>query len=150
VGSLNLIHGDLFATEHRLIAHGCNDAGAFGSGVAAQISRRFPEARRQYLEKFDLEGWKLGEIQVVPCGAKWIANMATQHGYGRDGLKYVDYDAVGSCLEKVARACVKAGFKGFALPKVGCGLGGGLWSEIEPIVRVVAEEFDLELDLYYL
>jgi O-acetyl-ADP-ribose deacetylase (regulator of RNase III) len=59
--------------------------------------------------------------------------MMTQEHYGRTGQKYVDYDAVQTCFQRLRRI-MKEG-DSVAIPKIGAGLGGGDWKIIEKIIE---------------
>ena len=37
--------GDLFDTDHQIIAHGCNCRGGYGAGIAGQMAKKYPKAR---------------------------------------------------------------------------------------------------------
>lgn len=148
VGKLQYIHGDLFNTKREIIAHGCNTKGGFGSGVAGQIARLYPLARTAYFEKFKKEGWSLGEIQVVPINGKIIVNLATQNKYGRSGI-YVDYDACKQAFNNLFRYA-EMHWLNIAMPKIGSGLAGGEWCEVELQLLKALESHEVEVDVYYL
>lgn len=149
MGTLTHYRGDLFETDRKVIAHGVNCRGAFGSGVAAQIARRFPDVKRGYFRKHHNGGWDLGQCQFILTDNKTIVvNMATQEAYGKAGV-HVDYEAVRRCFEQVLDYCQQAG-EGLAIPKVGAGLGGGDWARIEAIIRDCLARRDVEVDVYSL
>src|ERR1044072_7927805 len=123
---IKYIRGNLFDTNRIVIAHSCNCLGAFGSGVAGQIAKLYPDARKAYLEKFKDPGWKLGDVQIVEIPAhnlknknekRIIANMATQRTFGTTG-KHVSYPACFECFDKLFRFC-EAEDLDVAMPKVG-------------------------------
>jgi O-acetyl-ADP-ribose deacetylase (regulator of RNase III) len=64
----------------------------------------------------------------------WVANMVAQHGMrpGRSGPP-IRYDAVERCLEAVAHHANRLGAS-VHMPRIGCGLAGGKWELIEPII----------------
>src|SRR5690606_6943524 len=70
-----------------IIAHVCNDIGAWGAGFVVPLGRRWPAAKDQY-EKWHRSGalFELGRIAVVSVGDNvWVANMIAQHGVRRRG-----------------------------------------------------------------
>jgi O-acetyl-ADP-ribose deacetylase (regulator of RNase III) len=144
---IKYVKGDLFLAPQTIIAHGCNCKGGFGSGVAKTMSQKHPEARSQYLRKFNSVGWKLGDIQYVKSNGKVIANCATQYDYGspKGGAVYVDYDSIKTCMEKLKKVCVENKLS-VAIPKIGAGLAGGDWDIIEKIINEVF--FDLDIYVY--
>jgi O-acetyl-ADP-ribose deacetylase (regulator of RNase III) len=46
----------------------------------------------------------------------------------------IRYEAVAACLEQVAAKALELGAS-VQLPRIGCGLAGGEWSRIEPIIE---------------
>jgi len=142
------IKGDLFESKEEVIAHGCNCRGGYGSGVARTMAYRYPKARNYYLEKYDEDGWKLGEVQFVPqWDGKVIANCATQDDFVPRGICHANYDAIRVCMERVKDYARSKGF-GIAIPKIGAGLAGGDWTIIEGILNDVFSDYDITV--YYL
>lgn len=145
---INYIQGDLFATDCDIIAHGCNCKGGFGSGVAYTMAKKYPKAKEMYLEKFEDEGWKLGDVQfVMVVGGKTIANCATQYGYLPRGIQHANYPAIRRAMLQVKMFAQHHG-KSIAIPKIGAGLAGGNWDEIEGILRDVFHDYPVTV--YYL
>jgi O-acetyl-ADP-ribose deacetylase (regulator of RNase III) len=64
----------------------------------------------------------------------WVANMIGQHGI-RAGSKGVPvrYDAIDTALGKVAGKALELGAS-VHMPRIGCGLAGGKWSRVEPLI----------------
>lgn len=77
---IEYINGDLFSTNVRTIAHGCNAQGVMGSGVAKIVKALYPEAFSEYRAVNIKSGLVLGEIITVPCKNKdkIIINAITQ------------------------------------------------------------------------
>jgi O-acetyl-ADP-ribose deacetylase (regulator of RNase III) len=150
---LHYVKGDLFCSDRQIIAHGCNNQGGFGSGVAGQIARRFPEVRNAYKNKYQKEGFELGEIQVVPLWkpltkTKIIVNLITQASYGKQGI-HVSYDACYLAFRTLLRYC-QMHMNDLALPKIGSGLGGGRWELVEKELEKALVLYPVEVDIYYL
>lgn len=146
---IKYVQGDLFDTDADIIAHGCNCRGGFGSGVAKTMSIKYPKARQYYLDKFDSEGWKLGEVQFVKTGSgeTYIANCATQDNYGYSGELNADYNAIRTAMETVKCFAMIKNLT-VAIPKIGAGLAGGDWTIIENILKEVFSDYDVSV--YYL
>ncbi len=123
----------------KIIVHICNDIGGWGAGFVLAISKRWKEpeaAYRQWYADRDHNDFALGAVQLVSVESElWIANMIGQRGIRRSstGRPPIRYDAVESCLEKVAQFAVKEN-SSIHMPRIGCGLAGGKWELIEPII----------------
>lgn len=145
---INYVKGDLFAGKVDLIAHGCNCRGGFGSGVAYTMAKRYPKARDYYLDKFDEDGWRLGEVQfVLQWDGKWVANCATQDSYFPRNVNHADYPAIRTAMTKV-KEFAKSKSLTIGIPKIGAGLAGGDWNVIEGILKEVFDDYDVTV--YYL
>lgn len=143
---IKYVQGDLFESDADLIAHGCNCRNGFGSGVAFHMSQKYPKAKHYFHEKYEEDGWKLGDVQFVKVFGKhdYIANCATQHSFLPRNMCHVDYDAVRTCMEKV-KEFAKAKSLRIAMPKIGAGLAGGDWSKIEAILEDVFNDYDVSV-----
>ena len=124
------------AGGHKVITHICNDIGGWGKGFVLAVSKKWkgPEAayRKWYKSGTD---FKQGNIQLIPVTEDIsVANMIGQKGiYPEDGVPPIRYESVESCLEKLAAALDKE--TSIHMPRIGCGLAGGKWELIEPIIE---------------
>ncbi|MFI6851238.1 macro domain-containing protein [Streptomyces sp. NPDC050416] len=123
----------------KVIAHVCNDTGGWGKGFVLAISRRWPEpeaAYRAWHRGRAGNDFGLGAVQFVQVERHvWVANMIGQRGTktGSKGVP-VRYEAIDTALEALA---AKAGELGATvhMPRIGCGLAGGKWSRVEPLIE---------------
>jgi O-acetyl-ADP-ribose deacetylase (regulator of RNase III) len=123
-----------------VIAHICNDIGGWGKGFVLAITKRWPEPETQYRQWFanrESNDFALGGVQFVEVDTKmWVANMIAQHKIkrGNDGVPPIRYDAVKSCLGLLAQFATNHQAT-IHMPRIGCGLAGGTWDEIEPLIE---------------
>lgn len=123
--------GNLLDATEPAIVHGCNAQGVMGSGVAKAIRDKWPEVYETYrLHHVTRRLW-LGSVIRVRTPEFVILNAITQHQYGRDGSKYVSYDAVAEAFSRIN----EMGDGPVALPLIGAGLGGGKWSILSAIIE---------------
>jgi O-acetyl-ADP-ribose deacetylase (regulator of RNase III) len=130
--------GSLLDAPERYLAHGCNDRGVMGAGIAPLIKGRFPEAFTVYREEYLRRGEGLPTGLLIPVASrgKVILNLITQQGYGRDkSVLYADYEGIRHAMAAVD-AYVEPG-AAVAMPLIGAGLANGKWSIIS---RIIAEE----------
>jgi hypothetical protein len=119
----------------------CNDLGRWGRGFVVPLAKRWPAARAAFLSwhagaRDGEPPFELGRVQVVPVGPEvWVANMVGQHGLtAKKGVPPIRYAAVGEALAEVARFA-QAKDATVHMPRIGCGLAGGMWDRIEPLIR---------------
>lgn len=139
---LKYIEGDLFNSNPRVILHGCNIRGAFGSGFAGVIKNKFPEAANAYYSAYKKNTLFLGSVLWVETNGVLIGNCMTQPTYGRDGNRHIDYDAFKSCMKQVNEIAKEGipdsdfedGFSEVSMPMIGADLGGGDWNILGKII----------------
>jgi O-acetyl-ADP-ribose deacetylase (regulator of RNase III) len=144
---------------NKIIVHVCNDIGAWGRGFVLSLSQKYPIAeqsyRRWYQDQENTSGMAgesmhLGAIQYIPVSGNplgsdriFVVNMIAQSGiFAKNGIPPIRYDALDECLGRVAQNAIhhKASVH---MPRIGCGLAGGKWSEVEQIVKKRLDEFDV-------
>ncbi|MFS0695364.1 macro domain-containing protein [Streptomyces nitrosporeus] len=138
---ITYVRGDATSPQGKgvkLIVHCCNDLGGWGKGFVLALSRRWPgpeAAYRRWHRERAHNDFALGAVQFVQVEPYvWVANLIGQRGV-RTGSKGVPvrYEALGTGLEKVAEKAVELGAS-VHMPRMGCGLAGGTWSRVEPLV----------------
>ncbi|MFJ4974340.1 macro domain-containing protein [Streptomyces coeruleorubidus] len=123
----------------KVIAHVCNDLGGWGKGFVLAISRRWPEpeaAYRAWHRDRAANDFGLGAVQFVQVEPYvWVANMIGQRGT-RTGSKGVPvrYEAIDTALEPLAERAGELGAT-VHMPRIGCGLAGGKWSRVAPLIE---------------
>ena len=140
---IKVIDGDLFDTKASYICHQVNCKGKMGSGVARQVKQRFPVAYKEYVKKCR-ESDILGQIQIVKCGDVNICNMFAQDGYGYNGDRFTNYDALKTCLDLLENVVPDG--EVIAMPYgIGCGLGGGDWGIVYAMIDSTLKKHVVEL-----
>ncbi|MFE6133477.1 macro domain-containing protein [Streptomyces sp. NPDC056437] len=141
MSGITYVRGDATAPQGKgvkLIAHVCNDLGGWGKGFVLALSRRWPEpeqAYRRWNRDRASNDFGLGAVQFVRVGPYlWVANMVGQRGT-RTGSKGVPvrYEAIDTALAAVAVQAAELSAS-VHMPRIGCGLAGGRWSRVEPLI----------------
>lgn len=128
------IVGDLFAqtdaaTAHdgrpvAALGHGVNTHGRWGAGIAPVFGRVFPDAFEPYRAACADRTLTVGGfLPVLTDSGVWVYNLASQDRPGRDAR----LDAVESSLAAAIAHAETNGVRGFALPRIGAGIGGLDW-----------------------
>ncbi|MEM7390853.1 MAG: macro domain-containing protein [Verrucomicrobiota bacterium] len=142
MSSIHYLKGDATspqATGRKIIAHICNDLGGWGKGFVLAITKRWPQPEQSYRawhrHRAD-NNFGLGEVQFVEVEQYiTVCNMIGQCGIktGSNGPP-IRYEAVEACLAKVGEKAAESGAS-VHMPRIGCGLAGGKWDRIEPIIE---------------
>lgn len=144
---------------HRMIIHCCNSIGAWGAGFVMSLSKRWKKPEEQYKlwyrsQVLDRVPFKLGEIQIVDVNSDLsVVNMIAQDGIGfkkneqGELIPPVRYDALESCLKKVAKEA-KDRKSSIHAPRICCGLAGGRWNKVEPLLVTNLINQSISVNIY--
>lgn len=139
---IRYVRGDLLASNLEVIAHGCNCRGVMGSGIAVQIRSKWPNVYEVYKLKHRVMGLELGTILPIrTLDGRLVINCMTQQDFGGGNKRYIDYSAIESCIAAMDNSVRDWGVAEIGMPKIGAGLGGGDWDQIEDIIVRNAKNF---------
>jgi O-acetyl-ADP-ribose deacetylase (regulator of RNase III) len=155
VVSLRIIKGDATdpqAAGRKIIAHVCNDLGGWGQGVRsgdlpALAGTRTPvpvlasRARRQRLR-----ARRRPARSGPPRHLGGEHDRPARHATRKQGPP-IRYKAVEQCLDTLAEHAKRLGAS-VHMPRIGCGLAGGKWERIEPIIVRALCERDVPTTVY--
>jgi len=138
------INEDLFKLDVDALAHGCNIKGIMDAGIAREFKRRYPEMFDEYVSYCRSDLLKPGEVHFYrkADGRKpYIVNIATQIIPSRGArIEYVERGLI-----NVSKSYEGWGIRSLAIPKMGCGLGGLEWVDVNKIVERVFRDSYLEV-----
>jgi O-acetyl-ADP-ribose deacetylase (regulator of RNase III) len=141
MAEISYIKGDATCPQAKgpkIICHVCNDIGGWGKGFVLAISRRWKEPEAEY-RAWHAAGkdarFSLGAVQMVQVEPYvWVANMIGQRGIKRGSSgPPIRYEALAACLQEVGAKALELGAS-VHMPRIGCGLAGGKWSKVEPLI----------------
>lgn len=136
--------GDLFGSDIKVLAHGCNCAGAMGAGIALQFKRRFPAMYNDYRDACKTGVFQPGDIIVWEEDGYTIYNLGTEaHWKTRARLKWVR-----ESVQNMIKDAQAAGITEIAMPRIGAGLGGLEWADVEEVLWELSPEPDFKLVVY--
>jgi O-acetyl-ADP-ribose deacetylase (regulator of RNase III) len=158
---INYVKGDAtrpIGEGNKLIMHVCNDIGKWGKGFVVALSKRWKEPELAFKKWYkSKENYALGEVQFVNVETTiWVANIIGQHKivtktntYNPDGSLYVPvrYEAIDNALKNVV-VFAKNNTTSIHMPRIGCGLAGGKWEIIEPMIIKHLTENRIEVFVY--
>jgi O-acetyl-ADP-ribose deacetylase (regulator of RNase III) len=136
---------------NKIITHICNDIGAWGKGFVLAISQRWKEPERQFREWYKSQkDFALGQVQFVKISDDtWVANLVGQRDIKKDknGTPPIRYDAVSTGLQKVSEFAYEINAS-VHMPRIGCGLAGGSWDKIEPLIVSNLQDKEVAVTVY--
>lgn len=141
---------DPVGDDPKILVHVCNDVGAWGKGFVLAISKRWKEPEKRFKEWFKSEtDFGLGEVQFVRVRPDLeVANLIGQVGLrSRKGVPPIRYEALEAGLSRVAEPALKQGAS-VHMPRIGCGLAGGEWNQVEQIIESTLLSQGIEVVVY--
>lgn len=140
--------GDLFTSDAQVIGHGVNTKGLMGAGVARIVATKYPEVKTAYVDKCKISSFKAGSCQLVDThDGKVIANMATQIFPG----PHASLELIRKALDNTIYEMQMQGFTTLATPRIGAGIGGLNWDDVEKVVNDIAYMYqDVTIEVWTL
>lgn len=134
-------------SEFNVIVHCCNNIGAWGAGFTGALDKVYPEAGVRFRKwtspepAFSDPPYVLGAVQIIPTRRKqvFICNLVGQNGIrGPKNPTPIDYEAIKngfSELLEFLRCYADRTSSIIHMPRLGAGLAGGDWNQIEILVQ---------------
>lgn len=148
MSSFREVEGDLLQLakdgQFDIIAHGCNCFRIMGAGIAAKISKQFPEVYEADSGDRRTPISRLGDYTKVQYYTKdstlTVFNLYTQFLPGRN----LDYEALTLSLRKIS-IDLTTHSKSIGLPLIGCGIAGGDWERVKEIIKTELRDLDVTI-----
>ena len=134
----------------KIIVHICNDIGAWGKGFVLSLSSKWRLPEEEYRKWYKSnKNFELGEVQIVKVNENtFVGNMISQRGIKKDFTSVpMRYDSLDKCLAKISNFALEKNLK-VLMPRIGCGLAGGRWEKITPIIENQLCEKGIEVYVY--
>lgn len=142
---MTIVTGDMLCSTAQTLVNPVNCAGAMGKGLALQFRQRFPEMYENYRARCVHGRVHLGTPYLYRRQKPpWIVNFPTKlHWRSRAQLA-----AIQAGLEYLRHHYQAWGITSLAVPALGCGEGGLMWSEVEPVLVQRLDQFVIPVELY--
>lgn len=123
------------------IVHQCNLYNTFGSGLAAVIKHKYPEAYQADCATPKGDITKLGTFSVAETkDGKKIINLYSQVGISATE-RTTNYEAMVKGLTQIEHELNSFPNVVLGIPRgIGCGLANGSWDVVEPIIQGIFEK----------
>ncbi|MEK4118059.1 macro domain-containing protein [Paenibacillus sp. FSL K6-1566] len=144
---IKMVEGSLLEAAEDILGHQVNCQGVMGSGIAKLLRNKYPSlfpAYKEFCQNHDPHD-VLGKCLIVKTDNKSVANLFGQLNYGRQKVRYTDYEALKESLAALKTEAQKDGLS-VALPfNIGCGLANGDWSVVYGIIEDVFHDYEVTL-----
>lgn len=127
-----VMRGDITKVDNGIIAHQVNCQRVASAGLAKSIAEAFPGWKENYQKTQP----GLGKVGLYPTDkGVVIADLYGQDRYGTD-RQHTDYAALATCFRTLRELSIQTGKQVHVPYGIGCGLGGGTWTEVYELLRV--------------
>lgn len=146
--NVEYITGDIFTTTLPALGHGVNIDGIMGSGIAVLVRRNFPDIFAPYKAACEDGTLLAGGFQpILTESGMWVFNMASQNRPGANArLSWLE-----ETVETAFIFAERENISGFALPRIGAGVGGLKWTNVDDSLNRIAALFpNVKLEIWSL
>lgn len=169
---IKIIDGNIFDSKANFIVHQTNCQGVMGSGVALQVSERYPHVETEYRKYLNYcrknKIQPLGTAQFVPTefwalimvdtmknnnvtafdnNYQYIVNLFGQDDYGV-GEQHTNLKAMKNAFIDIRNKAEKIGAT-VAMPyKIGSCRGGADWNEVYTIIKKIFENSNVDVEIW--
>ncbi len=139
---MEFTQGNLLEADVEAVVNTVNTVGVMGKGIALMFKERFPENFEAYRDACMAGKVVTGELFITRSpeleGPRWIVNFPTkEHWRSPTKMEWVERGLV-----KLREFIVAQGIHSIALPPLGCGNGGLLWSDVRPRIESALEDLE--------
>ncbi len=136
--------GDLLKSDAECLVNTVNCEGYMGKGIAYQFKLAYPANNESYVKACKSGELRVGLIHSVVEKNKIIVNFPTKDKWrAKSKIEYVI-----SGLDSLVDFIVEKKITSIAIPPLGSGNGGLVWSEVKPIIEEKLVSVSSYVDIY--
>jgi len=141
---IEIIKGNIFATEAQTIVNTVNCVGVMGAGIAYEFRLRYPKMYERYVEICKGKQLQIGTLWIYKTNSKWILNFPTKYDWKYESkVKYLEKG-----LQKFMATYKEKGIKSIAFPILGASNGGIPETTSIDIMKKYLSDCDIKVEIY--
>jgi len=142
---INVLTGDLFASEMQTKVNTVNCVGIMGKGIAQRFKELYPEMYEDYVDRCKAGEIKEGEPYLF-CDlfGNMIVNFPTKNHW--KDMSRPEFIEKG--LKLIVDNYKQWEITSIAFPPLGCGNGGLEWAQIGPMMYQILSRLDIPVEIY--
>jgi O-acetyl-ADP-ribose deacetylase (regulator of RNase III) len=141
---IEIIKGNIFATEAQTIVNTVNCVGVMGAGIAYEFRLRYPKMYERYVEICKAKQLQIGTLWLYKTDSKWILNFPTKYDWKYESK--VEYLEKG--LQKFMETYKEKGVQSIAFPILGASNGGIPETTSIDIMKKYLSDCDIKVEIY--
>lgn len=123
--------GNMFESNADCLINTVNCEGFMGKGIAYQFKMRFPENDKSYIKACRSGELKVGNLHYYVEDGITIVNFPTKDKWRENSkIEYIE-----NGMDSLVKLLPKLRVKKIAIPPLGCGNGGLLWTDVKEIIE---------------
>lgn len=123
--------GDLLKSDAEALVNTVNCEGYMGKGIAYQFKLQYPENNLDYVKACKKGELKVGKLHYFQERNKLIINFPTKDRWrAKSRIEYIEKG-----LNELVKLIEFTGIKSIAIPPLGSGNGGLIWSEVKVLIE---------------
>lgn len=123
--------GDLLKSTAEALVNTVNCEGYMGKGIAYQFKLQYPENNTDYVKACKSGSLKVGKLHYFKERGKIVINFPTKDKWRANSkMEYID-----DGLTELVKLIHNLNIKSIAIPPLGSGNGGLIWSEVKVLIE---------------
>ncbi len=123
--------GDLLDSTAEALVNTVNCEGYMGKGIAYQFKMKFPENNIDYVKVCKSGALTVGKLHYYRENGKIIINFPTKNKWrAKSKMEYIE-----NGLSALVQLIIQQNIKSIAIPPLGSGNGGLIWSEVKNLIE---------------
>ncbi|WP_019377556.1 type II toxin-antitoxin system antitoxin DNA ADP-ribosyl glycohydrolase DarG [Virgibacillus halodenitrificans] len=136
--------GDLLKSSAEALVNTVNCEGYMGKGIAYQFKLKFPENNKDYVKACETGELQIGKLHYYKEDGKTVVNFPTKNKWrAKSKMEYVEKG-----LDELVPLIERLGIQSIAIPPLGSGNGGLVWSEVKKRIEEKLEAVDEKVQIF--
>ena len=141
---IKYVKGDIFNSECAVLVNPVNCVGVMRKGLALEFKNRYPVMFQTYKKVCHTKQLCPERPMFVYGPDKSVILFPTKYHWNEKSKIIYIKDS----LEAVSYYYKSFDIKSIAFPKLGCGLGGLDWEEVNPLMEQYLSKLDINVEIY--
>ncbi|MGG7056731.1 type II toxin-antitoxin system antitoxin DNA ADP-ribosyl glycohydrolase DarG [Clostridium tertium] len=123
--------GDLLKSNAQALVNTVNCEGYMGKGIAYQFKLEYPENNESYIKACKTGALRVGKLHYYTEKGKIVINFPTKDKWrAKSKIEYIELG-----LDELILLINRLNIKTIAIPPLGSGNGGLIWSEVKQLIE---------------
>ena len=141
---IHYVQGNIFDSEADVIVNPVNLVGVMSKGLALQYKKRYPKMFKLYYKACKNKSFTMGKLMLINEKDHRVLLFPTKIDWRNPS----DLEYIKAGLNKFMATYEDLGIKSIAFPKIGCGLGGLDWNDVDLLFKMCFINSPIDVYIY--